>query len=100
MILFNSWIISEHLYIEPGKVCSIFEKLFPGKVLYLSVLKQRKEAVAQRCSFKEVFLEISENSQENTCARVSFLMKLQVKANGFIKKETDKDVFLWIFGNF
>ena len=26
---------------------------------------------------KKVFLEISQNSQENTCARVSFLMKLQ-----------------------
>ena len=28
------------------------------------------EAVAQRCSVKKVFLEISENSLENTCARV------------------------------
>ena len=35
------------------------------------------EAVAQRCSVKKVFLEISQNSQENTCARVSFLIKLQ-----------------------
>ena len=34
----------------------------------------------QRCSVKmlnKVFLEISQNSQENTCARVSFLIKLQ-----------------------
>ena len=30
------------------------------------------EAAAQRCSVKKVSLEISENSQENTCARVSF----------------------------
>ena len=35
------------------------------------------EAVVQRCSVKKVFLEISQNSQENTCARVSFLIKLQ-----------------------
>ena len=35
------------------------------------------EAVARRCSVKMVFLEISQNSQENTCARVSFLIKLQ-----------------------
>ena len=28
-----------------------------------------------------MFLEISQNSQENTCARVSFLIKLQVSAN-------------------
>ena len=35
------------------------------------------EAVAQRCSVKKVFLEISQNSQENTCASASFLIKLQ-----------------------
>ena len=35
------------------------------------------EAVAQRCSLKKVFLEISQNSQENTCARVPFLTNLQ-----------------------
>ena len=28
------------------------------------------DAVAQRCSVKNVFLEISHNLQENTCARV------------------------------
>ena len=31
----------------------------------------------RRCSVKNVFLEISRKSQENTCARVSFLIKLQ-----------------------
>ena len=31
----------------------------------------------QRCSIKKVFLEILQNSLENTCARVSFLIKLQ-----------------------
>ena len=35
------------------------------------------EAVAQRFSVKKVFLEILQNSQKNTCARVSFLIKLQ-----------------------
>ena len=30
------------------------------------------EAVAQRCTVKNVFLKISQNSQENTFARVSF----------------------------
>ena len=39
-----------------------------------------------RSSRPEVFLEISKNSQKNTCARVSFLIKLQ--ACNFIKKET------------
>ena len=45
-----------------------------------------REAVVQRCSVKKVFLEISQNSQENTCARVSFLIKLQTSRN-FIKIE-------------
>ena len=40
-----------------------------------------REAVAQRSSVKKVFLEISQNWQENTCARVSFLIKLQVSGS-------------------
>ena len=32
------------------------------------------KAVVWRCSVKKVFLEISQNSRENTCARVSFLV--------------------------
>ena len=39
--------------------------------------KAQGEAVTQRRSVKKVFLEVSQNSQENTCARVSFLIKLQ-----------------------
>ena len=34
------------------------------------------DAVFQRCSVKKVLLEISQNSQENTDVRVSFLTKL------------------------
>ena len=37
------------------------------------------EVVVQRCSVKKVFLEILQNSQENTYARVSFLVKLQAR---------------------
>ena len=42
----------------------------------------------QRCSMKKVFLEILQDSQESTCARVSFLM-----ACNFIKKEALAQVF-------
>ena len=45
-----------------------------------------EEAVAQMCSMKKVFLEISQNSQENTCARVSILIKLQALPTTFLKK--------------
>ena len=33
---------------------------------------EKPEVVARRCSVKKVFLNISQNSQENTCDRVSF----------------------------
>ena len=36
-----------------------------------------KDTVVQRSSVKKLFLKISQNSQENTCARVSSLIKLQ-----------------------
>ena len=35
------------------------------------------EAAARGVLWKKVFLEISQNSQENTCVKVSFLIKLQ-----------------------
>ena len=73
---------------------------FPGKVLYLNLLKQRIEAVAERCPVKRMLSEISQNSQENNCARVSFLTMLQAKANNFIKEETDTDVFPSVLRNF
>ena len=41
----------------------------------------------RRCSVKKLFLEILQNSQENTCARVSFLKKLQPLVCNFIKKK-------------
>ena len=36
---------------------------------------QTKEAIVQTCSVKKLFWEISHDSQENTCARVSFLKR-------------------------
>ena len=40
----------------------------------------------QRCFVKKGVLEISQNSQESTCARVSFLIKLQVPPVTLLKK--------------
>ena len=37
-----------------------------------------KEAIVRMCSVKKLFSEILQNSQENTCARDSLLIKLQV----------------------
>ena len=44
---------------------------------------------------KKVFLEISQNSKENTCARVSFLIKLQA-LQLYQKRDSGTGVFLWV----
>ena len=49
------------------------------------MLGRSQEAVVRRCSVKKVFLEISQNSQENTCGRVFFFNKKNFIKN-FIKK--------------
>ena len=38
------------------------------------------EAVTKMCSVEKVFLKISQNSQENTCGRVSFVIRLEAEA--------------------
>ena len=48
----------------------------PGKI-FQAESKRYKQAVAKRCSVKKMFLEISQNWQENTSARASFLIMLQ-----------------------
>ena len=55
------------------------------------------EAVAQRCSVKKVFLKISQNSQESTCARVSFLIKLQAQSATLLKKSHIVcEILIWV----
>ena len=75
-LLENNFMISSSYYL------GIIAECFSGAWL----LEQYIEAVVQRCSVKKVFLEISQNSQEKTCARVSFLVKLQALACSFAKK--------------
>ena len=41
-----------------------------------SLVSLSVEAVTRKCSVKKVLLEISQNSLENTCARVSFFNKV------------------------
>ena len=52
------------------------------------------EAVAQRRFVKKVFLDISQNSQENTSARVSFLIKKHLRVAAYQKgKEKSSEGF-------
>ena len=55
------------------------------------ISKSRSSCPEMFC--KKVFLQISKNSQESTCARVSFLIKLQSQVCNFIKKEALAQVF-------
>ena len=50
--------------------------------------------------YEKVFLKISNNSEENTCARVSLLIKLQASVCNFIKKETPAQLFSCEFATF
>ena len=58
----------------------------------LKCAAQLVESVVQRRSVKKLFLEISQNSSENTCARVSFLIGLQLYSCEFC--EISKSIFL------
>ena len=71
--------------------CKILSNIDVGD--YSSLLLQTLEVATGGVLLEEVFLEILQNSHENTCARVSVLIKLQAEACNFIKKETLAQVF-------
>ena len=72
----------------PASMCLGLQTLFLGIFLnntriekvsvYLGTNSFRSEAATQRFSLKKLFLKNLQNSQENNCVRVSFLVKLQV----------------------
>ena len=62
------------------------------KIYITTTGNQVSEAVSWRCSVEKVLLKILQNSQKNTCVRVSFLVKLQASCN-FIKKGVLAQVF-------
>ena len=45
--------------------------------------QQLSEAAIHSSSVKKVFLKVLQNSQESTCAKVSFLIKLQARGLHF-----------------
>ena len=75
--------------------CEIFKNTFFPRTPPVAASEELKaEAVVRRCSAKKVFLESPLNSQENTCAGVSFL---QPWSYDFIKKEPLSQVFFCEF---
>ena len=62
------------------KFCEIFKNIFFHGIPPVAAFEKLKaEAVIWRCSVKKVFFKISLHSQQNTCARVSFLLKQSLK---------------------
>ena len=55
-------------------------------------------AIVWVCSVKKAFLKTFENSQENTCVGVSFLIKCRSFQLHF-KRESGTGIFLYIFRN-
>ena len=52
-------------------------------------------AVVHICSLKQVFLKVSQISQENTCVAVSFLIKLQTTFFVSLCKKSPYSVLFW-----
>ena len=72
----NSENKTKYIYITERKKTMIQAKFIEDKWIIIKILNT--EAFTQRCCENEVFLQISQNSKENACARVSFLIKLQL----------------------
>ena len=88
---FISWSASRNL---------ILRKLFTNcsgnfkKIHSKRYVQEATEAVTWCVLLEKMFLKISQNSQENICTRVSFLIKLKAEACNFIKKETLAQVWI------
>ena len=92
-----------HFFLEIVTSNQIVSEVFTSKLTSLFVMNPFPEAVARRCSVENMFLEISQNSQENTCARVSFLIKLQasgLKSATLLKKRLWRRCFPVNFAKF
>ena len=70
--------LPEYLYFVKAEPLSFNTGLYACLIYRVHVtLIWPTEAAALGCSVKNLFFKISQNSQENTCARVSFWLKLQ-----------------------
>ena len=99
--IWRIWIIlSKSVHKRLMQACGYTNQLLRRLFMETSMIVwnqfSKSEAVVRRCSVKKVFLEISQNSQENDCARDSFLIKLQF----YQKRFSGTGVFLWVLRDF
>ena len=86
-LIFSNKLISSRK--EKIVILALLKKqMYPGNIYLFkeNIFRTFSEAVVQSCSVKNVFLEISQNPQENTCARVSFSIKLLAWPATLLKK--------------
>ena len=61
------------MFLDKKYLSEVFQTLLAvPRFSKVAVKELKAEAVVRKCSVKKGFLEILQNSQENTCARVSF----------------------------
>ena len=54
----------------------------------LNLYQKRDRSSHRRCSIKKACLKFFQDSQENTCTRIIFLINLEASPYNFIKRET------------
>ena len=93
-ILCDNWktlfFVKVYSYFERSSnrhVAAFFKEVFLKRSVFYAIRSSRPEV-----SVKKVFLEISQSSHENICARVSFIKSL-------LKRNSGAGVFLWILRN-
>ena len=88
-ILFISSILFQLL--QNWKALEYSETLVQNALIYGGSIRSAG-TVSSKCSVEHLFSKISQNSEENACAEVSFSIKLLAFCN-FIEKETPAQVF-------
>ena len=72
------------------------DKYYIGLCENSTKLQFGPEAFARRCSRKIMFLKISQNSKENTCPWVSFLIKLSYLVKVNKRQENDANAVILV----
>ena len=82
----NKRIRKKQVVFNNVNVTFLMESTSHGWIIFQNSLYQNTEAVVQRCSVKKVFLEVSLNSQENTCNSLFFNKVAGLRPATLIKK--------------
>ena len=78
--------IKMRMTITNAKLVAFTEEICNGKLPFLYNVEPVITRKSLNVFCKKVFLEISQNSRENTCVRVSFLIKLQAQGQQLYQK--------------